>query len=169
MAHREMPHEHLIGNQHRKGKRPTNAFTSEQVSGSNNAKWVDGKPFICEHCSKVFYVKPWLIRQNGTPRFCTRECFEQSGVFVGEKSPSWVGGPQTYRGRNWRKTRLAAVERDSGVCQLCGKVIGKSIPVHHIYPFREFETEEQANVLDNLICLCQSCHMKQEPHESHSV
>lgn len=148
----------LDGHRH---KSPTR-FTSETARGSSNPRWVDGETFTCEHCGKTFTVKPWVVRQNGTPRFCGRGCFIASGAFRGENSPVWVGGPQTYRGRSWRKARSLAVERDGGTCQRCGKVLGKSIPVHHIRPFREFATAEEANALDNLICLCQSCHMKRE-------
>lgn len=165
MANREMPRAHLSGNQHRKGKRPTNAFTSEQVSGKANAKWVAGERFECEFCNKSFFVKPWIIRQNGSPRFCSRECFRESGTFLGEKSPNWVGGPQTYRGRSWQKARSLVVKRDNGACQRCGRVVGDSISVHHIRPFREFASEAEANAMDNLICLCQSCHMKVEPRQ----
>ena len=148
----------LDGHRH---KSPTK-FTTETASGANNPRWIEGKTFTCEQCDKQFLVKPWVVRQNGTPRFCSRDCFEFSGVFRGEKSPVWVGGPQTYRGRNWRKVRLRAVKRDKGICQQCGKVVGASIPVHHIQPFRNFETAAAANRLGNLVCLCQSCHMHTE-------
>jgi predicted HNH restriction endonuclease len=35
--------------------------------------------------------------------------------------------------------------------------------VHHIRPFREFRDSAEANQRENLIGLCQSCHMKTEP------
>ncbi len=162
MANRSMPNQHKIGNTWRKGLRPTNAFTSEQVRVANSPRLVVVQEFICEHCGKTFAVKPWLVRQNGTPRFCSHECFHLSGAFLGNKSPCWVGGKQTYRGRTWHAARLLAIERDKGTCRLCGRIIGNSIPVHHVRPFRDFPTTEAANSLDNLICLCQSCHMKQE-------
>ena len=134
------------------------SFTSERVRGSNNPRWVEGQEFTCEHCGKVFKVKPWLVRQNGTPRFCSRTCFSESKCFVGERSTTWVGGPSTYRGRNWKQARQATIQRDGGACRICGAVIGKSIPVHHIRPFREFETAKAANQLSNLVCVCQPCH-----------
>lgn len=148
------------GNQLRKGLRPTNAFTSEQVQGENSPSWVEGETFVCENCGKSFQVKPWLVRQNGMPRYCSQKCFRAH--CKGENDPRYVGGPKTYRGRGWRKARLLAVERDNGTCQRCGKHIGSSIPVHHIKPFRTFQSAQEANALENLICMCQSCHMKDE-------
>lgn len=148
------------GNKLRLGLCPVNAFTSEDVRGENNHKWVEGLVFTCLNCQTEFSVKPWLVHQNGTPKFCSRPC--QYEYLRGENHPLYVGGPQTYRGRGWREARLLAVERDGGICQSCGRVIGPSIPVHHIRPFREFDIIQKANALDNLICLCQSCHMKRE-------
>lgn len=162
LARRVMRGPSLIGNKLRKGFRPTNAFTSEQVRGKNNPNWKEGAEYSCEECCRTFIVKPWIVRQNGRPRFCSRKCFTQSGTFRGEKSTSWVGGPTTYRGKGWIQARLAAVERDGGLCRDCKKEVGKSIPVHHIIPFRLFESAEEANRIENLICLCQSCHMKRE-------
>jgi 5-methylcytosine-specific restriction endonuclease McrA len=158
-----------LGNQLRKGLRPAHTFTSEEVSGSKNIKWQEGVVLTCHQCAKVFRRKPWLIRQNNKNSkvfFCSRACFTKSEIWKGEKSPCWVGGPKTYRGRGWKQARLKAVERDDGTCQGCGKRIGPSIPVHHRTPYREFATPEEANRLENLVCLCQSCHMRQEPRLS---
>jgi hypothetical protein len=160
-----MPNDHKTGNTFRAGKRPANAFASG-VCGSDHPSWVPGQTFVCEHCGKSFAVKPWEVRQkmrNGSgPRFCGRACFLASGTFRGERSATWVGGPKTYRGRGWKAARLLAVERDGGRCADCGRLIGASIPVHHIKPFREFASAAKANALDNLTCLCQQCHMKAE-------
>ena len=160
---RGLPHDHLKGNQFRKGKRPVNAFTSEQVSGENSPVWKESITTSCLHCGKTFERKPWMVRQNET-KFCSQECYKAHNV--GEYHWHYQGGPVTYRGRSWTAARKAAVERDNGTCQQCGKVVGKSIPVHHIKPYRTFPTPEEANSLDNLICLCQSCHMKKEYAES---
>ena len=162
MDNRVMRGPSLVGNQLRKGIKPTNAFTPEQVRGSSNPKWVEPLRLICEHCKQEFERKPWEVKRGGAGRFCGRTCFAASGVFAGEKSSTWVGGPKTYRGRTWRKARLLAVVRDKGGCVLCGTVIGQSIPVHHVRPFREFDSEIEANQLSNLVCLCNSCHARHE-------
>lgn len=146
-----------LGNKLGKGKIPKNSFTSAQVKGENNSNWKEGIEFICEGCNKSFRVKSWLVRQNGKYKYCSRACRP-----TGDKHPLWVGGNTTYRGRGWLEIREKVIERDNGTCRDCGKYIGKSIPVHHILPFRKFKNHEDANSLDNLMCLCQSCHMKKE-------
>ena len=123
--------------------------------------------FACTLCGKMFSPPLWMVRQNASAsgkRFCSKRCHGQykRKFESGEHAPDWVGGPATYRGRGWINARKVAVTRDGGTCQGCGKHIGDSIPVHHICPFREFQTADQANRPDNLICLCQPCHMKAE-------
>lgn len=156
----------LKGNTYRKGLRPINAFTPEQVRGKNNPKWVEPLEFTCQQCGNKFYRKPNETRGYGQKNlFCSNQCrvtnFKENRA--GENSPCWVGGIESYRGRDWKRVRILAVERDNGTCQRCGEYVGASIPVHHKRPFREFETHQEANELDNLICLCQPCHMKTEP------
>lgn len=164
MANRKMPNEHKFGNQWRKGIRPTNAFTSEQAKAINT---VHGEIHECAQCKMQFELKPWIARQNVTKsgrRFCSKSCHStyMAANFSGENSPQWVGGPTTYRGKGWIKARALAVARDGGKCQDCGKIVGDSISVHHIKPYRFFTSSQHANDLSNLICLCQSCHMKAE-------
>lgn len=159
----KLPHDWMIGNQINAGRKPANAFTSEQVRGNKNPRWVDPIKITCTNCGTIFEQKPWLVRQNKTKtgfKFCSQKC---KGEYMrGENNPLYVGGEMTYRGRNWKDQRAKAIKRDNGKCQDCKKKMGDSIPVHHIRPFREFASVEEANHLENLICLCQSCHMKRE-------
>jgi len=166
LANRKMTNPNMVGNTLRKGLRPSNAFTSEQVRGDKNAKWVEGIVFKCKHCAGDFNVKPWIARQN-KPIFCSQECNKKHNV--GPNHCGYLGGPKTYRGRSWTKARLVAVERDGGICQACNKDVGVSIPVHHIIPYRNFSSEHEANQIDNLVCLCQSCHMKREHSEANAL
>jgi hypothetical protein len=164
---RDMPNEHKYGNQWAAGRRPANAFTSEQAIAMNTVR---GTEHACAYCGVTFEIKPWLARQNRTKsglRFCCKDCHSRymSETMSGEDSPQWVGGPTTYRGKGWLEARAAAVERDDGTCQACGAVVGPSIPVHHIRPYRLFASPEEANALGNLVCLCQSCHMRAEASE----
>lgn len=73
------------------------------------------------------------------------------------------------RGSNWGSVRekvIAAADRE---CQRCGKseaenedLSGKSLHVHHIIPYRRFNTTQEANSLWNLQALCSGCHQKVE-------
>lgn len=160
---RKMVGPSLIGNQFGKGRRPANAFTSDQVTGPNSPSWVTPIELTCAKCGASFSRKPWVLAQNKSTsghRFCTDACRRE--FMRGGNDPRYVGGPTTYRGRGWLVQRMKAVERDGGVCQSCGKSVGDSIPVHHVRPYRQFENAEAANQLSNLICYCQSCHMKHE-------
>lgn len=138
----------------------------------------------CPICGKIF--KPTYIDKKGRVhhpndrKFCSPECVRKnisvneerkkkiSDAFTGEKHPAWLGGRANYRGENWRRNKRAAVKRD-GACKHCGmtpeeskKQFKANLEVHHIKPFRYFESPEEANNLGNLITLCKSCHKKAE-------
>lgn len=161
---RKMVNPNLAGNQHRKGLRPTNAFTSEQVAGANNPKWIEPIERTCRNCGAKFYKKPHQLRGDRKGYYCTPKCRSEyrREHMSGENSIFWVGGKKTYRGRNWQNLRLIVIDEQDGNCADCGTHKGKSLPVHHIIPFREFDSPDEANKRDNLIGLCQSCHMKRE-------
>ncbi len=134
--------------------------------GAANNKFVPALVFVCEQCRRPFERKPWRTRQRGfVGRFCGAACrgeyrrLHQSGP----DSPFWVGGIQTYRGRDWQRMRLIVVAEQQGRCARCGRNVGNSLPVNHVRPFREFASPDEANRRENLIGLCQSCHMKTEP------
>lgn len=77
--------------------------------------------------------------------------------YFGEKASQWRGGisclPYTI---DWTKTlRQAIRERDRYTCQICGLKQGdKEHHIHHI------DYNKKNSNSDNLITLCQSCHMK---------
>ncbi len=74
----------------------------------------------------------------------------------------WLNDRINY-GPNWDEQRRKAKERDRHICQVCGaKEILVTHHVHHKTPFRQFHSYLEANVLDNLITLCPSCHKKVE-------
>lgn len=134
--------------------------------GVENNKWVPDIPRVCEYCGKTFERKPWEFRRSEGHqyRFCSIECrgAYKAEYESGSNSPQWVGGPCTYRGRSWLAARKQVVARQNGKCADCGKSVGNSLPVHHIKPFRDFQSPEEANAQENLVGLCQSCHMKRE-------
>jgi len=66
---------------------------------------------------------------------------------------------------DWKKVRRKILQRDEGVCQICGRgedEIGRSPDIHHITPLREFDKSADANEPDNLIALCPKHHMMVE-------
>lgn len=82
----------------------------------------------------------------------------------GKEHYNWQGGitPLTRkrtRGFFWKQTANKIRERDNNTCQLCKfEGNGKKLPVHHIIPFKVSKN----NKPNNLITLCQSCHVKLE-------
>lgn len=149
----------MLGNQYAKGHKPTNPFTRHQLAGGSNHRAVACVVLVCEHCNDPFAVKPHATKGR---RFCSRRCFTQSGVFVGDKSPCYVGGPDSRRGRSWRRVRLVVIARQNGRCADCPRHMGVSLPVHHKIPWRDFTSEDEANHPDNLVGLCPRCHARRE-------
>ena len=83
---------------------------------------------------------------------------------VGKNHHQWLGGTIPY-GPTWWKVRRTALERDDYECQKCGAGVaelGRNPDVHHIEPVRDFEDPEEAHQLDNVVCLCRSCHRRIE-------
>ena len=86
----------------------------------------------------------------------------------GAKNPSWKGGHRSWQqgkhGRDkenlsWKQQRKLAWVRDSLMCQKCGKnQVGRKPDCHHVIPYRIGFSHH----LDNLICLCRSCHKRAE-------
>lgn len=98
-------------------------------------------------------VKGWL-----------KEFDLQRGIRSGDRCSWWRGGHEKYRGPGWLSVREEVLERDDFQCKHCGLTEkealerGHGLNVHHVDPY----AESQDNSLDNLITLCQSCHLKLE-------
>jgi len=88
------------------------------------------------------------------------------GAVEGEDNPMYAGGPFQYgAGFNNRKKQRVRL-RDQFRCQDCGMTQadhiekhGESLHVHHITPAREFNDADERNAMENLIALCQQCHL----------
>lgn len=80
----------------------------------------------------------------------------------GDEHYNWQGGitPQTRRrtrGIFWKRTADKIRLRDDNTCIVCGHCgDDNKLPVHHIIPFKISKN----NNSDNLITVCQSCHIK---------
>lgn len=137
------------------------------VNGSDNHRWAGGKTEKdCDVCGKSVRRYPSGFENDVV--CCSQECREVwlSESFTGEGHPNWAGGGSIHYGQGWRRARLAALDRDDRTCQVCGETaneIGRNPDVHHIVPVRAFVDVEGAEVgdahaVENLICLCVSCH-----------
>jgi DEAD/DEAH box helicase domain-containing protein len=74
----------------------------------------------------------------------------------------WSNAPNNY-GPGWNTIRQRVRERDGYRCQSCGVLeSGREHDVHHKIPFRTFPSPQEANQLNNLVTLCQSCHRRVE-------
>ena len=130
----------------------------EELSGEDHPLW-NRTELECGVCGDVFFVKKSHAEKR---EHCSIECYAESQEGVaGEDHPCWKGGGVRYYGPNWEEQRNKTRERDDHECQVCGS---PEIHVHHIRPIRTFDTDEyeQANALQNLICLCPSHHKKWE-------
>jgi cytochrome c553 len=62
-------------------------------------------------------------------------------------------------GRNWAKSRRAAMKAANGTCQRCKKA--KAVHIHHKLPVRYFAKPEDAHFPQNLMAVCRPCHKKE--------
>lgn len=95
----------------------------------------------------------------------TREKMSKSTA--GENNPNWKGGHVLRYGSSWGPARSKVRKRDE-VCQHCGEDgSNRRLHVHHIIPVRKFHESdhhelEDAHSLDNLVLLCDRCHIRVE-------
>lgn len=139
-------------------------FTSQK----QQKQYIDIK---CNNCNIIFRKEPYNLREYN---FCSINCmhryYEKTGMFAGKNSGTWNGGKREYKGANWRKQRRRARARDDYTCQVCGITEGENgieLSVHHIIPFIVLDDYRVANKLENLICVCESCHRQIHSGDNH--
>lgn len=125
------------------------------INGPEHWQW-ESKKVECDYCNDDLWRQPHVMEKN-VYHFCNDECKGgwRSENIIGENHPNWEGGP-VYYGSNWHDMRRETLARDE-VCQVCDA--DEELHVHHRTPIRQFEVPEKANTLDNLVVLCNSCHM----------
>lgn len=120
---------------------------------------------ICPTCGATSSHSAAALRIFATARQITCAlCVNRSG----SNNPRWKGGHRHYskgrhgkdkNGLSWKVQRRLAWERDNFTCQHCGKKDEKRKPdVHHKVPW----CNSLSHDLENLICLCRSCHSKED-------
>lgn len=106
----------------------------------------------CKYCGKKLERKRFNGRLEDfgvfTKRqYCNRECMKRDYLKVGETDANWSNAHASARNIN-----KLILKKDH--CEICGSK--QNLDIHHI------DGNWQNNNLDNLICLCRSCHMKTE-------
>lgn len=144
-------------------------YTAKQNSGSNHYDY-SKEVVTCDSCG-VEFERTKHGRERTERNFCSHDCYGEvlSDNVAGEDNFNWRGGYEPYYGPTWRTQRRKALERDNYECQDCGLTrdehydeYGRDLHVHHITPFRTFDDSANANQLENLITLCQTCHNEHE-------
>ena len=128
---------------------------ADEFLGEHYAEVHDIEPVsrICDECDQEFTILPCHVR-NDRARFCSVDCFH---TWLPDRHSD---GTAVYNG-DWFQVKRQALERDDHRCQYCGKTrteIGREPDVHHIEPIRGFDDPQDAHSLDNVVCLCRSCH-----------
>lgn len=129
---------------------------------------------ICDTCGSTIKVTEYE-RENYDHHFCSNRCYGdyRSELVSGSGNPMYIDDSSraaSYYTGTWNEARRSALRRDNFMCQECGKnrdELGMNPDVHHIEPVRTFEDPQEAHNLNNLICLCKSCHRKEEEKTKH--
>lgn len=135
-------------------------YCSLECSSAAHVKSAHWQTHDCEWCGKSF------TRYRIEPvHFCSKPCHASwmTEHRKGENNPAYKTGRKlANRGSGWQTKREAVKKRDGYKCQICGRKPKKGekrvISVHHIKPYREFATSQEANAVSNLITLCRKCH-----------
>jgi len=139
------------------------AYVGRNLGASHpNHKGTKTKP--CVTCGKPNERPMWMWKYNEQV-FCDSKCFGKwkSLNWSGENNPSWKGGKHHYYGPNWKRQARRTRHRDNHKCRRCGvdeSELRRALDVHHLKPFRFFglENYKKANMLVNLVSLCENCH-----------
>lgn len=122
----------------------------------------------CSECGEKFSTAREPNRHLPLCRSCAASIMMLARDWSGSSNPRWRGGQKSWElgrrgsdpdGLSWSVQKRRVWVRDSYTCQDCGKVEhGWRPDVHHIDPWRH----SRSHAMDNLVCLCRSCHNKRD-------
>lgn len=145
-------------------------WLSQNLSGADNPQYKENIELTCVVCGEPYSVTPARSDSICCSVSCRGEYVSKN--YSGEDSAQWKGGSVRYYGENWHEQRKKALERDEYTCQSCGKDMSEGVrdpDVHHIKrlgyykeKYNEPKWWELGNRLENLVCLCRTCHNKWE-------
>lgn len=107
----------------------------------------------CEYCGKQLERKRFNGRLEDftvfkNRKYCNRECMRKDWVKIGDNHN------QSYSNSHTTARKINKLILHKELCELCGS--DTNLDIHHI------DGNWQNNNLDNLMCLCRSCHTKYE-------
>ena len=110
----------------------------------------------CEFCGKKLERKRFNGRLEdftvfSNRKYCNRECMQKDYLKIGKHNQSYSNAHTTAR-------KINELILHKEVCELCGS--DNNLDIHHI------DGDWQNNNLDNLMCLCRSCHTKYERNKN---
>ena len=114
----------------------------------------------CEYCGNKLERKRFNGRLEdftvfSNRKYCNRECMKRDFLKVGDNHN------QTYSNAHTTARKINELILHKEVCELCGS--DRNLDIHHI------DGNWQNNNLDNLMCLCRSCHTKYERNKDKEV
>jgi len=114
----------------------------------------------CKYCGKQLHRKRFNGRLEDLSvfknrKYCDRECMKKAFLKVGDKYNQTFSNAHTTA----RKINNLILHKD--FCEICGSK--NNLDIHHK------DGNWQNNNLDNLICLCRSCHTKLEREKTQKV
>lgn len=113
----------------------------------------------CKYCNKKLERK----RYNGVledftaftkRKYCNRECMKKDYLKVGNFN-------QTYSNAHTTARKINELILHKNICEICGSK--NNLDIHHK------DGNWQNNSLDNLMCLCRSCHTKLERNKTKRI
>jgi len=144
----------IYSTNHSDGKYCGPSCQMKDATGRDHPQWSGRVEKECPVCGDVFQVVPSISERRTT---CSRGCYAE---YLSE------GGRFPY-GPGFSEVKKEAVrERDGRECVDCGlseqahlEEAGHRLHVHHLKKAREIDDPEERNGMENLVSLCQSCHL----------
>lgn len=130
-------------------------YCSIECRNKNRRNGVQRK---CRQCGADFYLYPGAAdRSKRAGDFCSLGCYQATRRST---------GAYPHFGSGWRSIAAAVRDRDNHTCRDCGRVWADGMQrfcVHHLTARRHYDKDlSEANVMENLVTLCRSCHMRRE-------
>lgn len=113
----------------------------------------------CKYCNKKLERKRFNGRLEDFTvfkkrKYCNRECMKKDYLKIGNYN-------QTYSNSHTTARNINKLILKKNKCEFCGSK--NNLDIHHK------DGNWQNNNLDNLICLCRSCHTKLEKNKNKKV